>query len=104
YTSLTHPPNSTLCPYPTLFRSLATLGCNARRSLHGLQTLEGGLNHVHRVGGAIALGQNVLYAGDFQDGAHGTTGNHTGIIRSRRSEEHTSELQSRENIVCRLLR
>src|SRR5690606_40019634 len=31
---------------------------------------------------------------------------HTGLIRysdTRRSEEHTSELQSRENLVCRLL-
>src|SRR5690606_41303922 len=26
-----------------------------------------------------------------------------GRVRSRRSEEHTSELQSRENLVCRLL-
>src|SRR5690606_40703587 len=26
-----------------------------------------------------------------------------GAIRHRRSEEHTSELQSRENLVCRLL-
>src|SRR5207302_6193347 len=25
------------------------------------------------------------------------------LVRSRRSEEHTSELQSRENLVCRLL-
>src|SRR5690606_40474128 len=27
----------------------------------------------------------------------------SGVVRSSRSEEHTSELQSRENLVCRLL-
>src|SRR5690606_41121807 len=31
------------------------------------------------------------------------TNGHSNYTRSRRSEEHTSELQSRENLVCRLL-
>src|SRR5690606_21215648 len=62
---------------------LATLGRNASRRLHGLQTLEGGIHHVHRVGGAIALGQNVLHASDFKDGAHGTTSDYAGTFGSR---------------------
>src|SRR5690606_39888996 len=32
-----------------------------------------------------------------------TTKNHQGAVAQIRSEEHTSELQSRENLVCRLL-
>src|SRR2546430_13441495 len=30
-------------------------------------------------------------------------GRHSGSVRARRSEEHTSELQSQSNLVCRLL-
>src|SRR2546430_9339178 len=67
------PPRSTLFPYTTLFRS-------ARRR-HG------------RVG--------VVGRGRAASRARAIPPLH--VVRGRRSEEHTSELQSQSNLVCRLL-
>src|SRR2546421_6315421 len=88
------PPRSTLFPYTTLFRSdrpggLRVLGPEPRGALPGR-----GL----RLGGA--LGQRVRRLAARPD---------LGLKARRadrpagRSEEHTSELQSRSDIVCRLL-
>src|SRR5256885_13272578 len=77
------PPRSTLFPYTTLFRSLRHL-----QGLHG------------RVAGAA------LSAGDrrFGLGARQGPGRLPGTGAPQpRSEEHTSELQSPCNLVCRLL-
>src|SRR5438270_10660721 len=63
------PPRSTLFPYTTLFRSIAS-------RFFGIA-----------IGGTEKLGTG-------RGGAWGATG---------RSEEHTSELQSQSNLVCRLL-
>src|SRR5690606_14555957 len=41
------------------------------------------MNHVHRIGRAVALGQNVLYTSHFQNGTHGAAGDDTGTFRSR---------------------
>src|SRR2546421_6267954 len=71
------PPRSTLFPYTTLFRSLV------RPPLRGAQPGPRGPGHA-RPGGAVRL-----------DGLHP----HLDV----RSEEHTSELQSRSDLVCRLL-
>src|SRR2546430_5417164 len=75
------PPRSTLFPYTTLFRSLF------RRSLyiHGRPTICG------RTWTGYAIGDR------FPLLAHG----HESV--NHRSEEHTSELQSQSNLVCRLL-
>src|SRR2546427_9499288 len=82
------PPRSTLFPYTTLFRSLADLG----------QLLVGG-------GGEVVPAQvrdlALLTAGGRDAGGENTGQACTG--RYSRSEEHTSELQSQSNIVCRLL-
>src|SRR2546421_2090194 len=75
------PPRSTLFPYTTLFRSHTLAG-----------TLLGGERE--QVAPLIAHGAG----GDL---IAGTPGEH---VRERvRSEEHTSELQSRSDLVCRLL-
>src|SRR3712207_8076811 len=87
------PPTSTLFPYTTLFRSNGSSG--------------------HGVMHAPALGQ--LLAEEILDGAANTLDTHA-LRPSRfaenepnlsptllRSEEHTSELQSRQYLVCRLL-
>src|SRR3712207_8986729 len=81
------PPRSTLFPYTTLFRSVAW--------------------RIWRlVSGAKSRGFPAHDQGD--DAAWGTRcprslqGRTTGC-RSARSEEHTSELQSRQYLVCRLL-
>src|SRR3989442_8610620 len=69
------PPRSTLFPYTTLFRSVQRL---LRR--HGLATRR----------------QRLLVLEH-----HSAT--QAGLRTSNRSEEHTSELQSRPHLVCRLL-
>src|SRR5690606_41648391 len=78
--TIRRPPRSTLFPYTTLFRSRA---------------LPPG---VLRVGGARSSGAPVAWLRD----ARTPTSSSKNAARSR-SEEHTSELQSRENLVCRLL-
>src|SRR2546430_10348153 len=73
------PPRSTLFPYTTLFRSPAD---------------EDGFGN-HHVDALISVHQlsDVQIRGDARK--------HVGI--TERSEEHTSELQSQSNLVCRLL-
>src|SRR2546427_5167557 len=84
------PPRSTLFPYTTLFRSLdlETLGA---------QVLGEAPPFLHRSGyGAVEL-----RGGRMEHGlAHGGRGR---VREHERSEEHTSELQSQSNLVCRLL-
>src|SRR5438034_6305614 len=67
------PPRSTLFPYTTLFRS--------RIQVHHLGALDG----------EAALPQHVHLH------------RHVGNVLRLRSEEHTSELQSHSDLVCRLL-
>src|SRR3712207_7288436 len=75
------PPRSTLFPYTTLFRSLIEdLGLSA------LEAIEADLN-----GPVAALS------------IRGGAGPDVGTVTAIRSEEHTSELQSRQYLVCRLL-
>src|SRR2546422_7593924 len=82
------PPRSTLFPYTTLFRSPALIDRHGREC----QWLrrQGGLENV-TVGDA---GQD-----QGQDPAHKRPAEE----EIERSEEHTSELQSRLHLVCRLL-
>src|SRR3712207_8355066 len=79
------PPRSTLFPYTTLFRS-------------GDGRLEA--NHV-------ATGRRRIGAGGGTHSDHGPDGDqeqtHEHGETKHRSEEHTSELQSRQYLVCRLL-
>src|SRR5256885_6570516 len=82
------PPRSTLFPYTTLFRSLAESGVRERLGhQRGVQ--------LQRQRGDLARG----LAGPIP-GARVALPQHRGEIRS---EEHTSELQSPCNLVCRLL-
>src|SRR5690349_24718675 len=74
------PPRSTLFPYTTLFRSLPRRRPKRRSCLDAVTA---------------------------RPRTRRTAGRHTSRYRSavlvRRSEEHTSELQSRRDLVCRLL-
>src|SRR2546430_13232647 len=93
------PPRSTLFPYTTLFRSKREhLGVRLARLL------------------VPALADDFLVAGNDAADARIRRGGiqallserkrppHHGVIeRPKRSEEHTSELQSQSNLVCRLL-
>src|SRR2546430_8140250 len=80
------PPRSTLFPYTTLFRSLAVAIAQVHVNRLALQTPQ--LLRLH-------LGQ--LQVRDVDVRAHGR------MVHLVRSEEHTSELQSQSNLVCRLL-
>src|SRR3712207_7632665 len=84
------PPRSTLFPYTTLFRS----GVRERRLAGGLDRL--GASPRGRDGRLI---QDRRLHPEAGIRAHG--GLHDGAVG--RSEEHTSELQSRQYLVCRLL-
>src|SRR3712207_6875081 len=83
------PPRSTLFPYTTLFRSLLLRDALGRAGLvvvvraHGL------------VADLVACGRALLRT--FGQVAA------RGLLDRDRSEEHTSELQSRQYLVCRLL-
>src|SRR5256886_5437162 len=85
------PPRSTLFPYTTLFRSHASArdAHLAPREVHGAQLLcipvDPSLVHAQQLGGLVRR-------------------QHVGrVTTAKRSEEHTSELQSQSNLVCRLL-
>src|SRR3712207_7858994 len=78
------PPRSTLFPYTTLFRSRASVRCTS----------------------APALEQNHFWP-ESSHPSPVSRATHwfapTSLPPVRRSEEHTSELQSRQYLVCRLL-
>src|SRR3712207_7084190 len=90
------PPRSTLFPYTTLFRSALRVGDADLDREHLVPPLVGAL-HVAR--------RELTDGGDLHDLAlEAAVG--VGIDRHLdllRSEEHTSELQSRQYLVCRLL-
>src|SRR5688572_31763517 len=72
------PPRSTLFPYTTLFRSSSTASSSSmHRAAWGSPGLSRAARALPRTNGVAAP--------------------------SNRSEEHTSELQSQSNLVCRLL-
>src|SRR2546430_11550055 len=70
------PPRSTLFPYTTLFRSIPNQAYQGRTRATPIQSAQ-------------------IYVTVLRD--------HPGQDRPPRSEEHTSELQSQSNLVCRLL-
>src|SRR2546427_7942491 len=78
------PPRSTLFPYTTLFRSLLANAVSQEADVKAVEA-------------RVARGQadaGIVYRSEL-----------TPVLlrRVRRSEEHTSELQSQSNLVCRLL-
>src|SRR2546430_7539481 len=88
------PPRSTLFPYTTLFRSLRRgrfeEGIEDRDDLGSLARIAVSVDFKKRLSTAFHGKHFIKGAGDF-------------LRRFDRSEEHTSELQSQSNLVCRLL-
>src|SRR3712207_6868600 len=88
------PPRSTLFPYTTLFRSWLTIADTMHEEVEALEAFVGG---VHGDGFTdvvlLGMGGSSLAPEVFRR-SYGEAG---------RSEEHTSELQSRQYLVCRLL-
>src|SRR3712207_7819504 len=89
------PPRSTLFPYTTLFRS-----ADAQHPAHAV-----GRRRVRD--GGVAVGEVALAvpvrAGEGDQPVGVGHGRPPGEDALERSEEHTSELQSRQYLVCRLL-
>src|SRR3712207_8300019 len=81
------PPRSTLCPYTTLFRSGVVVGGDQDAGSVGVDVRS------EQVG--LPVGERGAEGGQTDGGAVAGEG--------ERSEEHTSELQSRQYLVCRLL-
>src|SRR5690606_40298410 len=98
------PPSSTLFPYTTLFRSIR--GDNALGNPGAPWKRETVLRWESREttqafrASTDRCQVDTLWRLDSDDPPAGA-GHHKSHVR--RSEEHTSELQSRENLVCRLL-
>src|SRR2546430_10551760 len=93
------PPSSTLFPYPTLFRSGPASRPASAAEAAGVA-----------IPGAAETGEDLPFqpgvpvpeggAGHPRPGRPGAAAQHPELARS---EEHTSELQSQSNLVCRLL-
>src|SRR3712207_8697831 len=91
------PPRSTLFPYTTLFRS----GLHPRRDPQDLAEEVAGV-----LGVPLGVALPAAVAGRDVEVAVGAELELSAVVvraRGVRSEEHTSELQSRQYLVCRLL-
>src|SRR3712207_7123777 len=84
------PPRSTLFPYTTLFRSQAALK-SLKAYLRRNKTLLVLDNFEHLLPAATQVRELLEAAPGLK------------VLVTSRSEEHTSELQSRQYLVCRLL-
>src|SRR3712207_8620152 len=90
------PPRSTLFPYTTLFRSGVDRGAVVRADHRQLRALE------ERARQRVLVGRRVVDA-PAQPLRREIGQSHPKGVAVGRSEEHTSELQSRQYLVCRLL-
>src|SRR2546422_4744224 len=81
------PPRSTLFPYTTLFRSVASLSARKSRRSNSSWRKRVGIELAHFRHSGSRLSRNQGFT----------------AFLAERSEEHTSELQSRLHLVCRLL-
>src|SRR5436190_16235619 len=89
-------PRSPLFPYTTLFRSVAQVDETRARTL----LAENRLAEAERV---VRYAVHVLDRGDEQAVLAEALNTHGIVLARLRSEEHTSELQSHSDLVCRLL-
>src|SRR3712207_7874673 len=97
------PPRSTLFPYTTLFRSELRPGVPGDASEKIVVTLKYTENRTSVISGLRRVsrpGQRTYVDAKHVPKVLGGMGT---AILSTRSEEHTSELQSRQYLVCRLL-
>src|SRR5687767_15692539 len=83
------PPRSTLFPYTTLFRSCDAAPLGERD--HGIDQ------------GQLPVPDRLPRFGESRQPDHSRSERRGDAARQRRSEEHTSELQSLAYLVCRLL-
>src|SRR3712207_9311205 len=98
------PPRSTLFPYTTLFRSREVVLDRLRREEErgGDLAVRAPLGDEHRDLDLVRRQLSELGLRGGGDHAAGGAQLAAGAHGPRRSEEHTSELQSRQYLVCRL--
>src|SRR3712207_8466937 len=82
------PPRSTLFPYTTLFRSKRQAITNPQKTVYSIKRF---------------MGETYDQSKKEAERVPFKVVNEGGYPRVERSEEHTSELQSRQYLVCRLL-
>src|SRR5690606_41674903 len=98
------PPKSTLFPYTTLFRSwFDERKENSSKPIGYILSLEGAdsLVNLSYLEKAYANGLRICGPAHYGPGRYAPGTGEEGGLTALRSEEHTSELQSRENLVCR---
>src|SRR3712207_8282607 len=93
------PPRSTLFPYTTLFRSLGQDALGLPDEDDADAEVAGGRERPVDLGVRRAVAAHRV----DDDFAGQLPVSHRGSVPGPRSEEHTSELQSRQYLVCRLL-
>src|SRR3712207_8037396 len=96
------PPRSTLFPYTTLFRSYIAIVGRSLGLIYGYE-----FDGIYQSSDFYTTpeGRQQLREG-ITDNTRYTQGVRPGVVKYKdrnRSEEHTSELQSRQYLVCRLL-
>src|SRR3712207_8304877 len=89
------PPRSTLFPYTTLFRSRSVALCPSTPPIAASSRLRMRVNGVFR---SCAILSVTSFSPTISFSIRSSM-----VFRLSRSEEHTSELQSRQYLVCRLL-
>src|SRR5207247_3624495 len=89
------PPTSPLFPYTTLFRSTSSAPTSGRGKPHGERSTASSVSR------GISFSRSAMRGRAFPCPLPRRRGDRA--RRTPRSEEHTSELQSRVDLVCRLL-
>src|SRR3712207_7013674 len=87
------PPRSTLFPYTTLFRSTGDVA----GAVQAMRKIDAGSIHINWT---PLWRADLMPYGGLKGSGIGKEGPRAAVARS---EEHTSELQSRQYLVCRLL-
>src|SRR5256886_9874119 len=89
------PPRSTLFPYTTLFRSNSTAIDEAINSISSVS--------LNASFAPLTKGSSIISTIGLENYTLPNSTSLVSVIPTIRSEEHTSELQSQSNLVCRLL-
>src|SRR3712207_8152525 len=90
------PPRSTLFPYTTLFRSTSRV--KPPIAVSTIENARNGRRQTHRSTRRERRSERQVLRAQRRRCRRKAPG-----VRGKRSEEHTSELQSRQYLVCRLL-
>src|SRR3712207_7834903 len=96
------PPRSTLFPYTTLFRSAMLVLPLSAHALFARPLVLSPTSTVIVEVVEVSPTHGVVWC-DGRRSVELRTGMEIEVTRGARSEEHTSELQSRQHLVCRLL-